>query len=280
MIDHLTPEIDAYQQRFVDNVAGVIATSFYSSRPDIRILDTGCDTSGRQMAHLARLTRGEVVGINIPGDFPSTEASRIAGSQVSLQNMNGLDLQFEDHSFDMVISANVMEHVSDPVKYITECARVVKPNGIAYFETAPIWTSARGHHIHEDMVLENCPGESNYRNDGSLIPDWSHLTMTRNELFDVIAPKLQPQTCDYILWYLYESNDVNKTPWSTINTALRETFADVKVHTWDVKMPEASRKPKNTGEDHSVFGFAATLRKKKMNGIRRRLIWRLRRLGL
>ncbi len=240
-----SPAVDEYQQRFVDNVARVIANSCYRRRPALRILDTGCDTSGRQMRQLANLTRGELVGINISTGFPSPEAVDVAGPRVSLVNMNGMDLQFDDASFDMVISANVIEHVDDPVQYINECARVLKPTGICYFETAPIWTSARGHHIHEDMVTANCPSEQGYRNDGSVIADWSHLKFTEAEMRAVLAAKLQPETCDYVLWYLYRSGDLNKTAWSTIDAALREAFTDIKIHTWDVSarriQPTATR---------------------------------------
>lgn len=272
--------IHTYQQRFIDNVMRVIANSFYIRRPALRILDAGCDTSGQQLRQLAKLTRGELVGINISDDFPSPEAIDAAGPRVSLIKMNGMDLRFEDASFDMVVSANVMEHVSDPRQYILECARVLKPTGIAYFETAPIWTSARGHHIHEDMIAENCPQEQNYRNDGSVIPDWSHLTLKEAEMRPVLEAKLLPKTCDYVLWYLYQSGDLNKIAWSTIEAALREAFTEIRIHTWDIDASRTSSKPPRIDADNRVFGFAATGRMRRQNEISRRVIWRLRRLGL
>jgi ubiquinone/menaquinone biosynthesis C-methylase UbiE len=264
----------------VENVRRVIAANFLRRNPCIRILDAGCDTSGRQLWYLKQLTRGEVVGINIPQDFPTAEAVAIAGPGSSMIRMDGMNLTFPDESFDLVVSANVMEHVADTQAYISECARVLKPNGVAYFETAPIWTSARGHHIHEDMVKENCPSEKNYRNDGSIIPDFSHLVLTQSEMRYVLTKKLLPKTCDYILSYLYQSDDLNKTPWSVINAAFRDTFPHIKIHHWDVNQPDAACQPPDDAEDHSVFGFAATGRKQKQNGIARRLIWRLRRIGL
>ncbi len=44
------PQLDEYQKCFVRNVRRVIEMNWWQRRPMIRILDMGCDTSGRQMA--------------------------------------------------------------------------------------------------------------------------------------------------------------------------------------------------------------------------------------
>ena len=45
-------------------------------------------------------------------------------------NARGEELPFDDSMFDIVYSSNVLEHVSNPKKVITEAIRVVKKNGI------------------------------------------------------------------------------------------------------------------------------------------------------
>ena len=275
-----TPALDEYQRRFVRNVHRVIETNWWQRRPMIRILDMGCDTSGRQMAHLAALTRSEVVGINIPDDFPTEAAERVAGPRTTLLRMDGMNLDFPDNSFDLVISANVMEHVSDPVQYINEAARVTKPNGIAYFETAPVWSSARGHHVMESMVAENCPQETSFKDDGSIIPEWSHLEFDEAQMRGEIEDKLLPETVEYILWYLYRSGDLNKTPWNVVRETLKTTFSNQRITTWPVEISEESRMPADGIQDYNVYGFSAVCRKQPQNGVARRLIWRLRKYGL
>lgn len=47
------------------------------------------------------------------------------------------ELQFEDESFDLFISQDVMEHIFDPEKAFQEIARVLKPGG-AHIFTVPI----------------------------------------------------------------------------------------------------------------------------------------------
>lgn len=44
------------------------------------------------------------------------------------------NLPFEDNSFDVVILANVLDHVETPDKALSEIKRVLKPEGIFHFE--------------------------------------------------------------------------------------------------------------------------------------------------
>lgn len=130
-----------YQLGFIKNVRRVLGENWLRLHPTVSILDMGCDTSGRQLREFSLLTQGKVVGINVGNGFPSAAAIANAGDRVSLLNMDGMRLSFPDHSFDFVISANVLEHVPDPGLFLSEAARVLKPTGLCYMETAPVWTS-------------------------------------------------------------------------------------------------------------------------------------------
>src|SRR6185503_3351429 len=46
----------------------------------------------------------------------------------------GESIPFEDDTFDVVYSANTMEHVRDPERVLWESVRVLKPGGILHFE--------------------------------------------------------------------------------------------------------------------------------------------------
>jgi len=47
----------------------------------------------------------------------------------------GERIPFEDSSFDIVFSANVVEHLAAPVEVFTEIRRVLKPGGVFLFKT-------------------------------------------------------------------------------------------------------------------------------------------------
>jgi SAM-dependent methyltransferase len=44
-------------------------------------------------------------------------------------------LPFADESFDMVVSMDVVEHVPDPLPWLRETARVLRPNGVLFLTT-------------------------------------------------------------------------------------------------------------------------------------------------
>lgn len=46
----------------------------------------------------------------------------------------------EDEKFDVVLSIQVLEHVSDVSRYLSEARRVLKPNGILFLSTHGWWT--------------------------------------------------------------------------------------------------------------------------------------------
>lgn len=48
-------------------------------------------------------------------------------------NAAGESLPFIDESFDVVFSANVLEHTNDPVLVVNEAMRVLRPNGVLQF---------------------------------------------------------------------------------------------------------------------------------------------------
>jgi SAM-dependent methyltransferase len=54
-------------------------------------------------------------------------------SKVSTIAADGEALPFEDASFDIVLSDNVIDHARDPQKIVHEMVRVLKPGGILYF---------------------------------------------------------------------------------------------------------------------------------------------------
>jgi SAM-dependent methyltransferase len=95
--------------------------------PRVRILDVGSGT-GTNLRLLAQLGYPGVIGLD-----PSEEAVRFC-AQKGLGPVRRGDLcalPFEDGSFDIVLATDVLEHVPDDVRALSELYRVLAPRGHA-----------------------------------------------------------------------------------------------------------------------------------------------------
>jgi len=226
------------------------------------------------------LTRGEVIGVNIGEGFPSPEALAVLPVNARLLNMDATALEFPDNSFDMVVSANVLEHVGDPAAYLCECARVLRKDGIGCFETYPVWTGPRGHHAMEVMVERFCSNPNSYRNDGSVIPDWSHLVYDEDQMRAAIGNKVPEEVRDYLLYVIFRAPDMNRVPWRTIAGAFRDNFAEVLISPSPEEGAVPTLRPVSPADDYDLAGFSAVVRKSRSSRAslywRQHFLWRLK----
>jgi ubiquinone/menaquinone biosynthesis C-methylase UbiE len=73
------------------------------------------------------------------------EANGISSSRVS--NAVGESLPFPDESFDIVYSANVLEHTQDPAKVLMESVRVLRKGGLLHMEIPNHLSYFEGHYL-------------------------------------------------------------------------------------------------------------------------------------
>jgi len=100
-----------------------------------RVLDLGC--AGGFMAE-ALVGRGAVV----TGIDPAAEAIAAAGVHAAAHGLTirydvgvGEALPYDDASFDAVVCVDVLEHVADLKRVLSETARVLRPGGLFLFDT-------------------------------------------------------------------------------------------------------------------------------------------------
>ena len=99
------------------------------------VLSSGCGLGGSLLAwHDAGAAR--VAGVEVDDDYVRMAALRVAElPTVTVTRYDGARLPFDDASFDIVESMDVIEHVADPSAYLAELLRVLRPDGIVLLVT-------------------------------------------------------------------------------------------------------------------------------------------------
>ena len=109
----------------------------------LRVLDLGCGSGYGS----ARLGEGGAAVVAVDRVAPDT-AHRAAAHYV-LADLNAMP--FCAGSFDLVVSFQVVEHLTDPTAYLEAIARLVRPEGLAILTTPNRLTSdgVNPYHVHE-----------------------------------------------------------------------------------------------------------------------------------
>lgn len=101
----------------------------YTKSPG-KLLDVGCYTG--VFPQLARAAGWEAYGVE-----PSQWAASVAAARLPGKISQGYlaDAQFDEASFDVITSWDVIEHVTNPQREITLMARLLKPGGWLFLST-------------------------------------------------------------------------------------------------------------------------------------------------
>lgn len=123
---------------------------------DKDVLDVGCGWGGK-MIYLAKHSRlKSISGFDIPGVFEPSVAASFAHS-LYISNCRfttgfAESIPYPDNSFDILLMEDVLEHVNDPERTISECLRVLRPGGRIAVKFPSI-KMAEAHHLDRAMSL-------------------------------------------------------------------------------------------------------------------------------
>ena len=127
--DTVFPSLESWVSHLIHQKAYEEATRLVTGKA---VLDLGCNV-GYGMSIMAQ-TATSVAGLDI-SPMSVEAAQKRLGPGVDIRCYDGTQSTFAAHSFDVVTSFQVIEHISDYDAYLTEIARVLKPDGIAIFTT-------------------------------------------------------------------------------------------------------------------------------------------------
>lgn len=98
-------------------------------RKDMKVLDVGCST-GHFLASLKGMV-GLRVGVELSRD-EADFANKNLGFKVYTKPIEELELQ--EGPFDLITALQVLEHVDDPLAFLRNLKKHLKPNGFLYLE--------------------------------------------------------------------------------------------------------------------------------------------------
>ena len=127
-------DVDVIQEQYAGRGAvGVVDFFLRHLKPGMSVLDCGCGPGTITQGIAQIVAPGKVVGCDLEPGMVARAAGLAEGKgldNLSFQVGNILDLPFEDNTFDAVMSCAVTEHLSEPVKAMSELGRVAKKGGI------------------------------------------------------------------------------------------------------------------------------------------------------
>lgn len=113
-------------------IAGEFDRDLTKAKPfaGLRILDIGCG-GGLLCEPMARLG-AEIIGVDAAGgNIPVAEAhARQSGLDIDYRHTTAEDMAAAGEQFDVVINMEVVEHVANPLAYLTACQALLKPGGL------------------------------------------------------------------------------------------------------------------------------------------------------
>lgn len=128
-IDDLAPvdELHSRRRLATEELARMLAP-----KPGESVLDIGSGLGG-PARYLAKVWGCRVTGIDLTAEFVATaiELTRRTGlsDRVDFKQGSALDLPFDDESFDLAWSQNVVMNIAERERYYAEIHRVLKPGG-------------------------------------------------------------------------------------------------------------------------------------------------------
>ena len=102
-------------------------------QPGMSLLDCGCATGSITVGLAAAVAPGQVIGVDrSAAEIERAQARAVAAGVPNLRFDVGdiYDLEFPDNHFDALFCHNVLEHLGDPVRALSEMHRVLKVGGV------------------------------------------------------------------------------------------------------------------------------------------------------
>jgi 2-polyprenyl-3-methyl-5-hydroxy-6-metoxy-1,4-benzoquinol methylase len=128
---HASTRDFARRRQKAKKMLAVLSDQLGEQMSEASVLDVGC-SHGVISNALAECTR-QVIGLDIDQAAVNWATENHRRDNLRFQLGDGLGLDFEPDTFDLVICNQIYEHVADARHLMNEIHRVLKPGGLCYF---------------------------------------------------------------------------------------------------------------------------------------------------
>jgi 2-polyprenyl-3-methyl-5-hydroxy-6-metoxy-1,4-benzoquinol methylase len=133
------------------------------------LLDVGCGEGVLVQRWAERLGDGRVVGLDLEEESIQAGWAERQAPNLEYRVMEGEELPFASDEFDLASAIEVLEHVPDPERTVSEMARCARRHLLVSVPREPLWrmlNMARGAYW---SALGNTPGHLNHWSKGSFV---------------------------------------------------------------------------------------------------------------
>jgi len=148
-------------RRLMNNFESTLEELWRKAGPE-SILDVGCGEGVLTAQWADQLGSGRIVGIDLDDPKLKAEWDRRQRANLDYRVEDATNLSFSNGEFDMATAIEVLEHVPDPERTVSEMARVARRWVLVSVPREPLWRGlnmARGAYIKD---LGNTPGHINH----------------------------------------------------------------------------------------------------------------------
>ncbi|MBN1476139.1 class I SAM-dependent methyltransferase [Candidatus Sumerlaeota bacterium] len=146
-----------------------------------RLLDIGCGLGAKAIFYAKETPVAEVVGVDLSerriGQARAfAECAGVGEPRLRFEVGDASGMPFENESFDLLLSEDMIEHVADVPGFLAECRRVLRPGGSILMRGGPLYFSPWGAHLYYQFGMP-----------------WVTLLLSRSAIREASASLPEPQ---------------------------------------------------------------------------------------
>lgn len=191
------PEGRVRGENFIEQKAVLTKRLFEWAVPDFaqkgaKLLDAGCGIGGSTRQLVRDYDFGEAVGISLSKGQIERATQLTKDERVQFQQMDALNMRFENDTFDIVWSLEMEPHIPDKNKMVDELMRVLKPGGTLVLG---------GWNVRDDSIIRLSPNE--HRQVTHLLEEWSHPNFWSIEKYVKVFGSIPGASVRHDDWSIY-----------------------------------------------------------------------------